>query len=82
MLARQLAVPLLISPVLCLQMFKRGGMDEVCSLLCLIAQEQGEPQPDQASSPAEPSGALMPSQHGDTTADADTGAFALVSPFC
>lgn len=56
-----------------MQMFKRGGIDEVCSLLVLVAQEQADQQQQQqqqaASQPADPS---MPGQHADNTAD-DTG---------
>ena len=55
-------------------MFKRGGIDEVCSLLVLVAQEQADQQanqaitdgPDQATN-----GAEMPGPHTDDKLDVD-----------
>ena len=57
-----------------LQMFKRGGIDEVCSLLVLVAQEQADQQanqpttdgPDQATT-----GAELQTQHVDNNVDVD-----------
>ena len=63
-----------IHVLLHLQMFKRGGIDEVCSLLVLVAQEQADQQanqpitdgPDQATTDAE-----LQSQRVDDNVDAD-----------
>lgn len=73
-----------IDVLLHLQMFKRGGIDEVCSLLVLVAQEQADQQanqpttdgPDQATTDAE-----LQSQRVDNNVDTDKnlgeGTFAL-----
>ena len=63
-----------IDVLLHLQMFKRGGIDEVCSLLVLVAQEQADQQanqpttdgPDQATTDAE-----LQIQHVDNNVDTD-----------